>query len=142
MVDGWKRIDVTDLETNLEKPGERWELSPQLGIDDFNLNVATLECGERLSQNHFHYHENQKELFYVVDGSCRVVTWEDRFTMSSDELVVFQEGKDGAHVVHNPFEEPCKLVAIGWPPDGRYPVHQLRSLEDVRDSLPEPTDSP
>lgn len=141
MVDGWERIDVTDLETNQEKPGERWELSPQLGINDFNLNVAVLEQGERLSQNHFHYHENQAELFYVVDGSCQVITWGERFTVSSDELVVFSKGKDGAHIVHNPFDDPCKLVAIGWPPDGRYPVHQLRTLEEVSDSPPDPTDS-
>jgi hypothetical protein len=35
-------------------------------------------------------------------------------------------------VIHNPFDEPCRLVAIGWPQDGRYPVHQLLTTEEVR----------
>lgn len=131
MTDGWKHIAVPDVEQNVEKPGKRWELSPELGIEPFNFNVAVLEPGERLSQNHFHYHENQQELFYVIGGRCRVETRTDGFEMGIDEIVAFAAGEEGAHVVYNPFDEPCKLVAIGWPPEGRYPVHQLEKTETL-----------
>ena len=134
MDDGWEHLQLGEHQTHPEKPGKRWELSPELGIDAFNFNVAVLERGERLSQNHFHYHENQKELFYAASGTCRVETWEESFTLEENEVVAFSEGKDGAHVLHNPFDEPCRLVAIGWPTDGRYPVHQLQKTADVRDS--------
>lgn len=134
MEDGWKHVSLDDLETNPEKPGRRWEASPAFGIDAFNFNVAVLESDERLSQNHFHYHENQKELFYVVSGACRVETRDEGFTADEDEIIAFREGPAGAHLVHNPFEEPCKLVAIGWPQDGRYPVRQLETAADVIDA--------
>ncbi|MHC3438064.1 cupin domain-containing protein [Natrialbaceae archaeon A-gly3] len=123
--DGWTRVSLEDLEANPEKPGQRWELSPALGIDAFNLNVAVLEPGERLSQTHFHYHENQRELFSIVEGTARVETTEEGFDLEPGEVVAFEAGKAGAHVVHNPFEEPCTILAIGWPPEGRFPVHQL-----------------
>lgn len=127
MAEGWRHVRLSDAETNPEKPGERWELSPELGIEAFNLNVAVLDPDERLSQNHFHYHENQRELFLVVEGKCRVETDEEGFEMGVDEAVAFEKGREGAHVLYNPFEEPCKVVAVGWPADGRYPVHQLET---------------
>lgn len=130
MENGWKRLALSDVESNPEKPGQRWELSPSLEIDAFNFNVAILESGERLSQNHFHYHENQRELFYVIDGACRVETTDESFEMGDGEAVAFDRGPEGAHVVHNPFETPCTLAAIGWPQEGRYPVHQLETLEE------------
>lgn len=129
MNDGWKRVSIGAVEPNPEKPGERLELSPGLGIDAFNLNVAVLSPGERLSQNHFHYHENQRELFYVVDGAVRVETKDGGFDLDTDEVVVFDAGEDGAHLVHNPFDAPSKLVAIGWPSEGRYPVQQLEETD-------------
>lgn len=131
MSDGWKRVSIDAVEPNPEKPGQRWELSSALGIDAFNLNVAVLQQGERLSQNHFHYHENQRELLYVVDGAVRVETANDGFDLEADEVVVFSAGEAGAHVVHNPFEAPGKIVAIGWPPEGRFPVHQLAETETL-----------
>ena len=130
MESGFTRVSLADVAQNPEKPGQRFELSPELGIETFNLNVAILEPGERLSQNHFHYHENQQELFLVSQGACRVETTEGGFEMGVDEAVVFEKGKGGAHVLYNHTENPCKLVAIGWPPEGRYPVHQIEETNE------------
>lgn len=129
MTDKREHVTVSDVEQNAEKPGKRWELSPELGIEAFNFNVAVLESDERLSQNHFHYHEEQQELVYVIDGRCRVETQTSSFEMDENEVVAFDAGEEGAHVVHNPFDEPCKLIAVGWPPEGRYPVRQLEETD-------------
>lgn len=125
----YTRARLESEETNDEKPGKRWELSPKLGVEAFNYNVAILESGERLSQNAYHYHENQEEFFHVVEGRCRVEVEDDSFTLETDDLVRFDAG--APHLIHNPFEERCKLVAIGSPPDGRYPVHQVQSYENL-----------
>lgn len=130
MSNGWKHISLTDVERNPDKPGKRWELSSDLAVDAFNFNVAILDPDEHLSQNHFHYHENQQEMFYLVEGTCRVETPDEGFEMGPDEAVVFEKGEVGAHVIHNPFDEPCKLVAIGWPPEGRHPVHQTKATNE------------
>lgn len=127
--DGYAHRPLSDFETNPEKPGRRWELSPALGIEGFNFNVAVLEPGERLSQNAYHYHENQTEFFYVVEGRCRVEVEDGSFDCAADEAALFEEGV--VHLLHNPFEEPCKVVAVGYPPEGRHPVERVRAFEDL-----------
>ena len=129
---GWQHVSLDDLDARSAKPGQRWELSPELAIAEFNLNVAVLAPGERLSQNHFHYHEHQQELVYVAAGRCQVEVEDDRFVAEQDDLVRFDAGRAGAHLTHNPFAEPARLVAIGWPPEGRHPVHQLATLAEIQ----------
>jgi uncharacterized cupin superfamily protein len=122
---------LDDFETNPEKPGRRWELSPPLGIDAYNFNVAILAPGDPLSQSGYHYHESQAELFYVIEGRCRVEIEDGGFTLDTDGVVHFAAGV--THLLHNPFDEPCKVVAVGSPPEGRYPVHQVASAEELLD---------
>jgi len=131
MVEGYERRSLDELPTNPEKPGRRWELSPAFGIDAFNVNVAVIEPSERLSQPHYHYHEGQAELFYVASGRCVAEVPDGRVDLETDDVIVFERGEPGVHVLHNPYDEPCKLVAIGWPPEGRHPVHQVEALEDL-----------
>lgn len=127
----YKYRSLTEFEPNPEKPGKRWELSPELGIGSYNLNVAVLEPGERLSQTAYHYHENQRELYYPVAGRCRIEVDDGSFDVTEDEVALFEPGVN--HLIHNPFDEPCKIIAIGDPPDGRHPVHQVQSFEDLLD---------
>jgi mannose-6-phosphate isomerase-like protein (cupin superfamily) len=122
---------VDEFDTNPEKPGQRWELSPELGVDAYNFNVAVLDSGDPLSQNGYHYHESQAELFYVVDGRCRVEVDAGGFTLETDDVVYFEAGV--VHLLHNPFDDPCKVVAIGSPPEGRYPVHQVAAADELLD---------
>ena len=114
---------LDDVDTNPDKPGRRWELSPALGLDGYNFNVAVLGPGEPLSENGYHYHENQQEFVYVVDGRCQVEVDDGSVRLEPDDVVRFDAG--AVHLVHNPFETPAKLVAVGSPPDDRYPVHEV-----------------
>jgi len=124
-----ERGPVESFATNPDKPGRRWELSPQLGIDAYNLNVAVLEPGEVLSESGYHYHPNQREFFYVVRGRCQVEVEDDAFRLQENEVVRFETGV--VHLVHNTFDDPCRLIAIGSPPEGRRPVHQVAPAADL-----------
>lgn len=128
---GWSHVSPESLAPREEKPGTRWELSPQLDVDAFNINVAVLEPGKRLSQSHFHYHEEQSELVYVAAGRCRVEVADDRFVAEENDVARFDAGPAGVHLVYNPFEEPCRLVAIGWPPEGRHPVETVSTIDEL-----------
>lgn len=131
MADSWTHVTPEETGRREDKPGRRWELSPELEIDAFNLNIAVLEPGERLSENHFHYHDDQQELVYVADGTCRVEVDEGGFDATTDDVVRFDAGRDGAHLIHNPFDESVRLVAMGWPPEGRHPVHKVATLDEL-----------
>ena len=125
----YEHRSLSEFESTPEKPGRRFELSPELGIEAYNLNIAVLEPGERLSENAYHYHEHQRELYYTVAGRCRVEVDDGSFDVTEDDVVVFESGV--THLVHNPFDEPCKLVAIGDPPEGRHPVQQVQRFDDL-----------
>jgi len=125
---GYDHHAIADFETNPEKPGQRWELSPQLGIEDYNFNIAVLERSEVLSQSGYHYHEDQREFFYLVHGRCQVEVEDGAFRLREDEVVRFDAGVP--HLLHNPFDSRAKLVAIGNPPEDRYPVHEVEPAEE------------
>ena len=129
MTNRYRRANLTDLETNAQKPGQRYEVSPQLDLEAYNYNVATLDTGTGLSQNAYHYHENQTEFFHALDGRCRVEVEDDAFVLDPDDLVAFEPGI--AHLLHNPYDRPCRVIAIGSPPEGRYPVEQVQSYDDL-----------
>lgn len=129
MESGYDHRSLDDLETHPHKPGERWAVSSALEIDDYNLNVAVLEKDDPLSQTHYHAHENQEEFYYIIDGRCRVEVEGDSFDATEDDILLFRE--EERHLLHNPYDEPCKLVAIGSPPEGRYPVTMYDNFDNI-----------
>jgi uncharacterized cupin superfamily protein len=131
MSSGYTIRSRDDVDPRPDKPGTRWELSPELGVDAFNFNVAVVEPGGRLSRTHYHYHENQAELCYVARGRCRVEVHDGGHDLGAGDAVSFEAGEAGVHVVHNPYDEPCEIVAVGWPPEGRHPVELVRETDDL-----------
>lgn len=129
MTNGYTHLSLTEIETNDAKPSDRWELSPALGISAYNFNVARLEPTERLSQTAYHYHDNQTEFFYCISGNCRVETPDSSFDLTEDEAILFEPGTP--HLLHNPYDTACKLIAIGHPPNGRRPVHMVKSYDEI-----------
>lgn len=129
MTEGYDRLSLDDVPTNPEKPGERREVSPAIGIADYNYNVATLAPGTRLSQNAYHYHERQREFYHVLAGRVRVEVEDGAFVLGEDDLLRFDEGVP--HLLHNPYGDPARVVAVGAPPEGRRPVVQVQSYEDL-----------
>lgn len=125
MATGYEHAHLADLDTTPEKPSSRWEVSKQLGIEGYHFNVAVLEPGEPMARSGLHYHTDQEEFFYVIDGRCRVELREDAFDLGPDEMVLFHPGT--AQLLHNPFDEPCKLIAIGYPPEGHESVTAVES---------------
>ncbi len=126
---GYERARLEALDTNPEKPSRRWEISKQLGIEGYHFNVAVLDPGEPMAQSGLHYHTDQEEFFYVIEGRCRVELVDEAFDLAADEMVVFHPGT--AQLIHNPFETPCKLIAIGYPPEGHETVEAVESTAEL-----------
>lgn len=131
MPSGYTIRSREDIEPRPDKPGTRWELSPAFDIDAFNFNVAIVDPGDRLSRNHYHYHERQAEFCYVVSGRCRVEVADGGYDLGSGDAVSFERGEAGVHVLHNPYDDPCEVIAVGWPPEGRFPVEMVRETDDL-----------
>lgn len=125
----YQHRSLSEFDEHPHKPGNRWAISAELGIDEFNLNLAELGEGEPLSQTHYHSHENQDEFYYVLDGRCRLEVEDESIDIAADEVVFIP--RTVPHLVHNPYEEICKLIAIGSPPEGRYPVVMHDNYENI-----------
>ncbi|MFB6122336.1 MAG: cupin domain-containing protein [Haloferacaceae archaeon] len=139
MADGYERASLDDVAPNPEKPSDRWEISKALGTTAYNYNVAVVDPGERLSRTAYHAHPNQREFFHVVDGRCRVEAPDGSFDVATDDVLLFEAGVP--HMLYNPYDAPCKLVAVGAPPDGHHPVEQVQSFDEVMaERYPERTD--
>ena len=57
-----------------------------------------------------HYHENNTECFYIIEGSGVVETLDDEFEVSAGDVVVFPPGKDGCHKLINTSDEVLKYI--------------------------------
>ncbi|MFB6305114.1 MAG: cupin domain-containing protein [Haloferacaceae archaeon] len=125
---GYDRTRVTDVEPTPDKPGARHELSAALGMTDYNYNVAVVDPGDRLSRTGYHAHPDQEEFYHVLDGRCRVETPDGAFVLGPDGCCRFDPGV--AHMLHNPYDAPCRLVAVGAPPDAHHPVRQVSPFEE------------
>ncbi len=69
-------------------------------------------------------------LHYVLEGRCQLEVGDESVTVEADDVVRVPRGVP--HLVHNPhYDEPCKLIAIGSPPEGRYPVTMYDNYEHV-----------
>jgi mannose-6-phosphate isomerase-like protein (cupin superfamily) len=129
MADAYERTALTELTPTPEKPAERFEITAALGLSGYNFNVAVLDAGERLPQSGLHYHDAQEEFFYVVDGRCRVELADESVDLDRDEMIVIRPGT--AQMIHNPFGEQCKLIAIGYPPEGHATAEIVKPAEEV-----------
>lgn len=126
---GYEQANLSDIPVNEDKPATRHEVSKTLGIDGYNLNVAIIEPSERMPQSGLHSHEAQEEFFYVMQGRCRVELESDAVDLDSDDMILFHPGT--AQMIHNPFETPVKLMAIGYPADKHQPADIVQSAEDL-----------
>lgn len=129
MVAAYKRAALRELTPNPAKPAARFEITEALGLSGYNFNVAVLDAGERLPQSGLHYHDAQEEFFFVVAGRCRVELADEQIDLAQDEMIVIRPGT--AQMIHNPFDEQCKLIAIGYPPEGHATAEMVKSADEV-----------
>ena len=127
---GYELIDVADLDplpnrtaTGLEisdhydSPDGPGEGGPRRGPKNVGLRVYDAEPGEELSDG-MHYHEEQEEIFYVIEGTLHVETPEKVYRVGPGQAFVVEPGSPQR--AFNPGEstETVHLVAIGAPSYG------------------------
>lgn len=127
----YERGSLADVEPMAagEGVGARWQLGPALELDGYSLNVAVLEPGERLPRSGYHYHDDQEECFYVVEGRCRAEVEGGREDFAPDDVLVVRRGSP--QLIHNPFEAACKLLAVGVPASGHRSGGVVATAEEL-----------
>lgn len=115
---GYHHVATDDLEQFDDRPADVRSISTAAGLDyqgsPLGLRVYEVEPGEQLPLT-YHYHDEQTEVFYVLEGTLHVETPEGDFAVEADEALVAEP--ESPHRAHNPEDADASVraLAIGAP---------------------------
>lgn len=112
---GYHVVDPADVEPMEDRPSETRSISDAVGLENLGVRVYEVAPGEDIPYAGLHYHDEQEELFYVVDGELSVETPERDFQVERGEFFVVEPGN--AHRAYNPdvADTNARVVAVGAP---------------------------
>lgn len=114
-----REVECVEVSDHFVKPPEHEDgesqPQPSRGPHRIGLRVYRAEAGEALGGlDQMHYHEEQEETFYVVDGELAVETPEGTYTVQAGQaLVIEPESPQRAYVPAD--ASGAHIVAIGAP---------------------------
>ena len=117
---------MEDVESRTSAAAERRAIAPAVGLEGAALNYYELAPGDSFAFG-YHAHENQEELFYVIEGEATFETEAGEVTVGAGEVVYFEPGEYQRGV--NEGEKRVVALALGTPADGG-DVEVLRDCPD------------
>lgn len=115
---GHHHVRISDLEQWDDRPVDVRSISAAAGLDyqdaPLGLRVYEAEPGEQLPLA-YHYHDEQTEAFYVLEGDLHVETPDGDLVIGAGEALVVDPGDP--HRAYNPAdaEAPVRALAVGAP---------------------------
>lgn len=92
--------------------GVNIDLIEELGTEEMNPRMWRLEPGEKLS---YHYHEQQEEVFYVVQGTGTLLVGSDMEEVTVPEGGFFRPETTTPRQVRNDGDEDVIWFIVGAP---------------------------
>ena len=107
-------IDVDALPVTPGRDADRRSPSEHADLSNLALNAYTAEPGEAVPLA-YHYHDEQEEAFYVLDGELHVETPDGEHVVRADEVFVAHPGSP--HRAYNPADatDAVRVLAVGAP---------------------------
>lgn len=117
------------------KGRHRARLSPALGLTKFGVNIVRIEPGAQSSARH--WHSQQDEFVYILQGEATLVTDEGETTLSVGMAAGFPAGNPNGHTLANRSDRDVLVMEVGDRPrneDVTYPDIDMANA--VRDGKP------
>ncbi|HEY9218420.1 MAG TPA: cupin domain-containing protein [Phenylobacterium sp.] len=89
----------------------RQALGDAAGLDQFGVNLLTLEPGAWSSQRHWHTAED--EFVYVLEGEVVLVTDDGEETLRPGDSAGFRAGDPNGHHLINRTDAPARILEVG-----------------------------
>ena len=90
---------------------ERRALGDALDLTQFGVNLLTLPPGAWSSQRH--WHENEDEFVYVLEGEVLLITDAGEQRLTSGMVAGFPAGRRDGHHLVNRSELPARVLEVG-----------------------------
>jgi len=111
---GYHVISIDDIEPHPEHECDRRTLKHAVDLDHVGMSLYTAEPGQQVPQ-HYHLHETQEELFYVIEGVMNVETPEEEFIVEENEVFVVEPGNYHRAFSPESADGVLRVVAVGGP---------------------------
>lgn len=112
---GYHVVDPEDLDRAPDRPSDMRYVSEAASLSNLGLREYRVEPGEDIPLVGLHYHDQQEEAFYVVEGTLAVETPDEDYTVEAGQFFVAEpESPHRAHVPSG--AEPVRAIGIGAPP--------------------------
>lgn len=114
----YHHVVTADLEQHDDRPADVRSISAAAGLDyegsPLGLRVYEVAPGQQPPLK-YHYHDEQTEVFYVLEGTLYVETPEETFILGADEAFVAEP--ESPHRAYNPddADSSVRVLAIGAP---------------------------
>ncbi|MFB6195315.1 MAG: cupin domain-containing protein [Haloplanus sp.] len=115
---GYHLVDPDELGQWDDRPTDVRSLSVAAGYDYQNsklgMRVYELAPGEQ-SGLRYHYHDEQVEVFYVLDGTLHVETPDEEYVVESDQALFVDPGSPQRAFNPDDADDATRVLAIGAP---------------------------
>jgi quercetin dioxygenase-like cupin family protein len=108
---GYRVIDPDDVERAPDRPSEMRYVSEAAGMEQMGLRLYRVDPGEDIPLSGLHYHDEQEEAFYVVEGQLRVETPDEVYVVERDQFFVAEP--ESPHRAFNDASSDETAVAVG-----------------------------
>lgn len=81
------------------------------GLKQYGVNLVMLEPGAMSSLRHWHH--NEDEFVWVVEGECTLVQDEGETVMRPGDCAAFPAGNQNGHHFLNRSDKPAKFLVVG-----------------------------
>ncbi|QLG60597.1 cupin domain-containing protein [Halorarum salinum] len=106
----YHHVDPATLEPTPDRPSVQRSISDACGLEKLALHRYEVGPGEAVPLA-YHYHDEQEEAFYVLEGALHVETPEREYVVESGEaFVVEPEAPQFAHVPEDGVETTALVV--------------------------------
>jgi len=112
---GYRHVDADAVDPEPDRPSECRKLTGPGGLDRMAINRFRPAPGEEIPLA-YHYHDEQEEAFYVLDGTLSVETPDGVYEVGADELFTVDPGSPQRAHVADDADGPATVLAIGAPP--------------------------
>ncbi len=109
-----EKVDVDELDDWMGPASVKRPLGKAIGAEGLAANYYELAPGDSFAFG-YHAHEDQEELFYVLEGTATFETERGDVTVEADEAIRFSPGEFQRG--RNETDERVRAIAVGAPAD-------------------------
>lgn len=96
---------------NVIQGRSRKRLGNAIGLTQFGVNICTIKPGSQSSQRH--WHANEDEFVYVLDGEVVVIEDDGEIVLKKGEAAGWKAGAPNGHTIVNRGDRDALVLEVG-----------------------------